>query len=417
VIDYVKPLDSLLIKPAGPDCNMACSYCFYYEKASLFPQIKKHRMSEDTLECLIKQALQQSNRQMTFSWQGGEPTLMGLDFYRKATQLQQNYGRGHVIGNGFQTNGILIDNAWAQFLRSYQFLVGLSLDGPRHIHDYYRKMRDGKGSWSKVTDTARLLLDSDVSTNALIVINDYSVNYPAEIYEFHKDLGLAHMQFIPCVETDDHNPGIAAPFSVSSDKLGPFLCRLFDLWLADFSGGIPATSIRFFDSIFYRYVDMLPPECTLLEECGVYVVVEHNGDVYSCDFFVEPDWKLGNIHQDRLIDLLNSPRQQKFGSLKSDLPQECKNCRWLGMCRGGCVKDRLRDPRDNKLNHFCRAYQMFFDYADVHFKRIAREWKIRQGFVSPPPPEQSQGKAKIGRNDPCPCGSGLKFKNCCGRQG
>ncbi|MBN1635447.1 MAG: radical SAM protein, partial [Deltaproteobacteria bacterium] len=195
---------------------MACSYCFYYEKAFLFPQIKKHRMSEDTLECLIRQAMQQSDRQMTFSWQGGEPTLMGLDFYRKATQLQQNYGRGHVIGNGFQTNGILIDNAWAQFLNRYQFLVGLSLDGPRHIHDYYRKMRDGKGSWSKVTDTARLLLDSDVSTNALVVINDYSVNYPDEIYEFHKDLGLTHIQFIPCVETDDHSPGISAPFSVSS---------------------------------------------------------------------------------------------------------------------------------------------------------------------------------------------------------
>jgi uncharacterized protein len=380
-MDKRRPLTSLLVKPAGPDCNMACSYCFYHEKKNLFSDEKVHRMHEEILEEMIRQAMEQSSGQISFAWQGGEPTLMGLSFFRKAVSLQQLYGGNQQIGNGLQTNGIFINKEWAEFLNQYNFLVGLSLDGPEHVHDKYRHIQSGLGSWSRVVDRAKLLLDKQVAVNAITVVNDYSVLYPEEIYDFHKALGLNYMQFIPCVETDSENPKKAAPFSVSAKKYGLFLCKLFDLWISDFRNGAPTTSVRFFDSIFYSYVNMQPPECTLLKECGDYVVVEHNGDVYACDFFVEPQWKLGNIVKRHLLTLLNSKRQRKFGRQKANLHISCRDCEWLKHCRGGCVKDRIRDPRDNNLNHFCRAFTMFFTHADAQLRQLAEEWKHQQGLM------------------------------------
>ncbi|MGD2294350.1 MAG: anaerobic sulfatase maturase [Candidatus Aminicenantes bacterium] len=415
-----KHLDSVLIKPAGPDCNMACTYCFYLEKSELFPETRIHRMGEDVLEEVTRQLLSQPIRELAFSWQGGEPTLMGLPFFQKAVDCQQKFGRGQVVGNGLQTNGLQIDKDWAEFLSEYKFLVGLSLDGPEHIHDFYRFLCSGRGSWSRVVRSARLLLDSGVAVNALSVVNDYSVRFPEETYTFFKDLGLEYMQFIPCVETDPEDPSKAAPFSVSSEAYGSFLCRLFDLWMGDFKEGKPTTSVRFFDSLFYTYVGMPPPECTLLEECGNYVVVEFNGDVYSCDFFVEPEWKLGSVKTDKLVHMLNSHRQKEFGRKKKALPQTCRDCRWLQSCRGGCPKDRIRDPRDNRLNHFCLAYKMFFQHADDRLQELARDWKREQALKIQAdqqkyPEDRILRNRKIGRNNPCPCGSGLKYKKCCGR--
>jgi len=373
-----KKLSSVLIKPAGPDCNMACTYCFYLEKSALFSETKTHRMSEDILEETVKQVLRQGETDVSFGWQGGEPTLMGLPFFQKAVELQQLYGKGQSVGNGLQTNGLLIDQEWAEFLSEFKFLIGLSLDGPEHIHNRYRLMRNGKGSWSRVVDKAKLLLDKGVATNAITVINDYSVDFPEEIYAFHKAIGLDYMQFIPCLESDPRDPSSVAPFSAPSDKYGRFLCRVFDLWLDDFDGIVATTSIRFFDSLFHIYVDLPAPECTLLKECGVYVVVEHNGDVYSCDFFVDPDWKLGNIMTDRLLDMLNSSTQKRFGQLKASLPKDCLNCAWLRTCRGGCFKDRLHNPSNAELNNFCESYKMFFEHADKRFKELAAEWKRQQ---------------------------------------
>lgn len=411
-----KQLSSILVKPAGPDCNMVCTYCFYLEKAELFSG-NKHRMSEEILEEMVRQVMTQSESQVSFGWQGGEPTLMGLPFFEKAVELQRGYGRGQSVGNGLQTNGILIDKKWASFLRRYKFLVGLSLDGPEHIHDRYRLFRNGKGSWSYVVDRAKLLLDYGVEVNALTVLNDYSVRFPEEIYEFHKSLGLNFMQFIPCVETDSADPARAAPFSVSSEKYGEFLCKLFDLWQADIENDIATTSIRYFDSVFHYYVELPPPECTLLHDCGIYVVVEHNGDVFSCDFFVEPAWKLGNVMENKLTQLLNSPQQYEFGRLKAQFPEECKECEWLRFCWGGCTKDRIRDPQDNGLNHFCKAYKMFFEHADARLKELADNWKIQQacGGIHRRRDEvtNNETEIKIGRNAPCPCGSGKKYKHCC----
>ena len=414
-----KSLNSVLVKPAGPDCNMACTYCFYLEKSVLFPGIKSHRMSEDILQEMVRQVMGQSQQEVSFGWQGGEPTLMGLSFFEKAVEFQKKFGRGHVVGNGLQTNGLLIDKQWAEFLKEYKFLVGLSIDGPEHVHDHYRLMRNGKGSWSGIADKASLLLDAGVEVNALAVVNDYSVKYPEEIYEYLKSIGLHYMQFIPCVETDPRNPDQSAPFSVPPEKYGEFLCTVFDLWLADFADEMPSTSIRFFDSLFFHYVGLHPPECTLLEECGVYVVVEHNGDVYSCDFFVEPEWKLGNVMKDDLRTLLNSEKQREFGRLKATLPEECRECQWLRYCRGGCTKDRLHNPDDRKLNHLCSSYKIFLKHADTTLKKLADEWKRRQYFDglnrAADLESDSRSKKKIGRNDPCPCGSGEKYKKCCGR--
>ena len=416
-----KLLSSILVKPAGPDCNLHCTYCFYLEKASLFPEVKMHRMSTEILEEMIRQALEQSGPQMNFGWQGGEPTLMGLPFFEKAVELQKRYGDGKTIGNGLQTNGVLIDGRWAEFLRDNHFLVGLSLDGPEHIHDRYRLDAGGKGSWRRVVDAAKRMLDAGVEVNALVVVNDYSVNFPEEIYAFHKELGLQYMQFIPCVERLPDREGEYAPFTVPSEKYGRFLARLFDLWMDDFEGGVPTTSVRWFDSVFFTYVNFSPPECTLLPECGVYVVVEHNGDVYSCDFFVDPRWKLGNIMEDRLTDLLNSPRQKEFGLLKYNLPRECRDCPWLRHCWGGCTKDRFRDGNGEQHAYLCPGYKIFFEHADGRLRALAQTWlaqqeqEAHQQQRSRPPAELSAG-GKIGRNDPCPCGSGLKYKHCHGRR-
>lgn len=416
-----KPLNSVLVKPAGPDCNLACNYCFYLKKSELFSQTKVHRMNDEVLEAMIRQMMTQGGQNISFGWQGGEPTLMGLDFFQKAVHFQEKYGHGKSVGNGLQTNGTLLNEKWAAFLKKYNFLVGLSLDGPEHIHNKYRHLRSGLGSWDKVYQSARLLLNAGVETNALTVVNDYSAQFPEEIYDFHKELGLNYMQFIPCVETDPFDASKAASFSVSPRQFGEFLIQIFDKWQADFRGGLPTTSVRYFDSVFYTYVGLTPPECTLLKSCGIYLVVEHNGNVYSCDFFVEPRWKLGNVLEDRMIDMLNSPQQTEFGNLKAKLPPECRNCRWLRHCYGGCTKDRMQDPRDHGVSHFCESYKMFFRHADMRMRRLAEDWKKQQ---QPQGSEFQQTRSKspeavaeikVGRNDPCPCGSGKKYKKCCGR--
>ena len=414
---HQKQLYSILIKPAGPDCNMACTYCFYLEKESMFRETDVHRMKEEVLEEMIRQVMSQAGEHVSFGWQGGEPTLMGLPFFKKVVEFQKRYGSGQTVGNGLQTNGLLLDEKWANFLKENRFLVGLSLDGPKHIHDHYRKTKGGGGTWERVMKSAKLLLNEGAAVNAVSLVSDYSVRFPEEIYNFHKNCGLTFMQFIPCVETDPKDPAKIAPFSVSHIEYGKFLCTLFDLWKADFDEEKPTTSVRFFESVFSTYVGLESPECTLLEECGIYVVVEHNGDVYACDFFVEPDWKLGSIKDGKLIDMLNSDKQMEFGRMKAELPALCESCKWLIHCRGGCTKDRIRDPRDKKLNHFCESYKMFFEHADTSLRKLAESWKEEQAHLvrrdSVLAAIQQEG-VKVGRNDQCPCGSKKKFKICCG---
>ncbi len=377
LISRTKQLTSLLIKPAGPDCNLDCTYCFYLVKGELFGP-GAHRMSLETLEAVVRQAMEEGGSQIVFAWQGGEPTLMGLPWFEKAVGFQEQYGGGKTVGNGLQTNGLLLDRAWAKFLRERRFLVGLSIDGPAHVHDRYRTSRGGRGSFKTVAGKARLLLGEGVQTNALSVVTDYSVEYPEEIYAFLKGLGFRFMQFIPCVERSADDPAELAPYSVSAEAYGRFLVRLFDLWLDDFVDGVPTTSVRYFDSVFHKYVGMSAPDCTLGRTCGTYLVVEYNGDVYSCDFYVKPRWRLGNVMTEPFTGMLNSEPQTEFGERKAILPAKCRSCRWLRNCRGGCTKER--DERGADPSHLCRSYEMFFEHADAQLVDLALRWRREHTF-------------------------------------
>jgi uncharacterized protein len=341
-------------------------------------------MRDEVLEEMIRQVMSQSISEVSFGWQGGEPTLVGLPFYEKAMAWQARYGAGKSVGNGLQTNGLLLDRTWADSLHRHKFLVGLSIDGPDHVHDHYRLLRGGQKTWSIVVDRAMMLQDAGVEVNALCVVTDYSSQYAGEIYQFLKELGLSHMQFIPCVETDSSDRTRAASFSVSPEKYGRFLITLFDLWLSDVHDGVATTSIRYFDSVFHAYVGLSAPDCTLTDRCGNYLVVEHNGDVFSCDFFVEPQWKLGNVMSEQLIDMLNSARQEQFGALKAARPAICSQCRWLRLCYGGCTKDRMQDPADRGNMHFCRSHMMFFEHADRPMRDLASVWLHRHGIIHYP---------------------------------
>lgn len=373
-----KALTSVLVKPAGPDCNLHCSYCFYLRKAALFSEHLQHRMSDEVQEELIRQVMQQGGSQVSIAWQGGEPTLMGLSFYERAIALERKYGRNQVVGNALQTNGLLLNRDWARFLRKYDWLVGISLDGPAHIHDHYRLDRGGAGTHHRVEENALMLLEEGVAVNVLCCLTDYSVQFPDELYNYYKKLGFTWMQFIPVVETDPLDPSRAASYSVTAADYGCFLCRIYDLWAADFRNGEPTTSVRHFESVFYAYVGMEPPECTMMKTCGPYLVVEHNGNVYSCDFFVEPKWKLGNVMTGRLSSMLNSKQQETFASAKALLPGECRRCPWLTKCYGGCTKDRIKDPADQRKPRFCNAYRMFFAHADGSLTLLAERWKQQQ---------------------------------------
>jgi len=413
----IKSLTSVLIKPSGPDCNLSCSYCFYLEKSSMFNETKTHRMSEKVLEETIEQVLTQSSNSVTIAWQGGEPTLLGLNFFEKAVEFEQKYGKGKTVGNSFQTNGILIDEKWADFFLKKDFLVGLSLDGPKHIHDYHRRYNNNGGTWDKVSDTAQLLLEKGVAVNTLVVVNQYSANYPDELYNYFKEIGINHMQFIPVVERLDANGTELADYSVSPEQFGKFLTRIFELWSEDFTDSGPATFIRFFDSVFYNYVNIPAPECELNPYCGNYLVIEHDGSVYSCDFFVEENWKLGNILEDKIIELLNSTTQTIFGNAKADLSEECINCNWLKYCYGGCTKHQLVDPRTRGLNYFCESYKQFFEYSNSKFTELANLWNSQNPQDNSSKCDSSNtnhSSQKTNRNELCKCGSGTKYKKCCG---
>jgi uncharacterized protein len=374
-------------------------------------------MSLDTLQELIKQVMTQGTKEVSFGWQGGEPTLMGLDFFKQAMGFQQHYGKNQSVGNGLQTNGLLINSDWARFLREYHFLVGLSLDGPKEVHDRYRLTKGQTGSWKSVENCASLLIDSDVAVNSLTVVNSYSAKYPSEIYGYLKQLGFTYMQFIPCLEVDPSHPPIPAEFSVTPQQFGSFLCRLFDLWYQDFENGLPTISIRYFDSLLHSYLGLNANDCTLNKTCGEYLVIEHNGDVYSCDFFVEPECFLGNIADNNLIDLLNSKHQHQFGDQKALLADQCLNCSWLAHCHGGCLKDRLRNPTSTGLTYLCESYRQFFNHADKKLKQVSKKVNAHMhrqqhsGHAS----ERPEQRHRVGRNTPCPCGSGKKYKRCCGR--
>jgi uncharacterized protein len=386
-------------------CNIDCAHCFYKRVEDVYPQ--KTLMSAQTAEALVRKTLGLGREQNTFCWQGGEPTLVGVDFFRKVIELQKRHGsRGQVVGNSLQTNGILIDDEWAEFLAESTFLAGLSLDGPRELHDRYRKLASGEGSFDKVMNAVGLFRKHGVEFNILTLLTDSNVSEPEKLYRFFRERGFSHLQFIPCFEKDSET-GETPPFSISAEELGNFHCRIFDLWLDD---GFPDVSIRIFEDILIYFIDGLHVSCNWEEKCASYLLIEHNGDVYPCDFFVYPEWRLGNIREDSYERIMKNPRRREFAEMKAGVPGECRNCQWLSLCHGDCVKFRLdeRGTYEN-LSAYCGARKMLFEHIEPHLGAIKEKVlgirRRRQAAGFP---------VKVGRNAPCLCGSGLKHKKCCG---
>jgi uncharacterized protein len=392
---------SYLIKPASADCNLFCDYCFYRKTAATYAETPVHRMSLDTFRTLARKAYEYFPQAAGYAFQGGEPMLMGLEFYERALEIQEEFRRtGQTVSNTIQTNAILIDERWAKFFAENQFLVGVSLDGPKELHDLHRFTRSGASVHSLVMDACRRLEAHGAEFNILTVVNNDTVRHPEEIYRFLVENGFHYLQFISCLEADEAG---VAPFSVEPETYGRFLCRLFDEWFRD---GYPYVSIRLFDNLLQHRVGQIPECCMYREECGGYLVVEYNGDLYPCDFFVTGEWLLGNILRDDIGGIVESEKFREFTVLRQRPREECANCPELGFCHRGCVKSRyLPGMNYDALDYLCRAYRMFFDYSRERYDFLA--WDIVRRHRGEPAP------AIPGRNDPCFCGSGRKFKKCC----
>lgn len=391
----------LLIKPTSYDCNLDCAYCFYKRVEQVYPDDVRPRMSTEVLEVLIQKFLKYRFSTSVFCWQGGEPTLMGLNFFKKVIQLQQKHGsRGQVVSNVLQTNGILIDEAWASFLREYKFFVGVSIDGPEVIHNQFRK-----STWEKVMNCVKILREFKVEFNILCVISSANVNRGQELYQFFRENDLKYLQFIPALEcTKDRK---MASYSPTSKEYGKFLCEMFDLWKKDGFGNV---HIRMFEDILTAYMGQSERLCLFGENCSDYFVIEWNGDVYPCDFYVKPELRLGNVaNYEDFSDFIKT-RVEKFSYRKAELGPTCVKCHWKNICHGGCIKDRdFCQNRDKNRSYYCNAYKEFFTHSHKWFYRTRAKIQQEKGMTLTPTVK------KIRRNDNCPCGSGVKYKKCHGK--
>ena len=401
---------SLLIKPAGADCNLRCSYCFYLGKAALYPDSPRHRMPDAVLDRLVASYMATDQPQYAFGWQGGEPTLMGVDFFRRVTELQKKHGKpGAVVANGLQTNGTLLDDAFAEHLAAYQFLLGVSLDGPAALHDPNRVTADGRPTHAAVQRGLDVLRKHKVEFNILTLVNALNGAQPEAVYQGLVDEGHLFHQYIPCVEFDA--AGQPLPFSVPPEAWGEFLCAMFDRWYARDTRRV---SVRLFDSILFRLVEGLANVCHMGRDCRQYFLVEHNGDVYPCDFFAEPELKLGNIMTHSWKELLASPVYKAFGLCKSDWNPACTECPWVAWCAGDCLKHRYagsRDPR--RLSYLCAGWKRFFSHTATRFEKLAEQIRRDRRMQNAAFEMAIPGKGEPGRNAPCACGSGKKAKHCC----
>ena len=366
----------LLIKPAGPDCSLACAYCFYREKQTLYPDTT--RMSDETLGVMIRQAMGLGH-EVSFVWQGGEPTLMGLDFYRRVIELQALYGEsGQVVSNCLQTNGVSVDARWASFLTRFNFLVGISLDGPKELHDRYRRTPTGSGSWRSVVRAARRLRRAGVATTALTVLTDVTVRQPEAVLDCLLGEGLSYLQFVPAVErAADGESQSFEPFSPSPAALGRFLDTLFRRWSWT---ARPQFNVRYFDSLLRLLVGLPPASCETAATCGSYLVVEHNGDVYPCDFFVEDRYRLGNLHECSLGEICDLPAFRSFAERKREIPDACTTCEYVHLCHGGCPRYRGLLPGAEGRSYFCETTKYFLDRNLKELQETASRIDVSAGL-------------------------------------
>lgn len=383
---FAKPL-YVMLKPAGAHCNLACKYCYYLEKNKLYPTAQRHLMSDEMLELFTREYIEaQTMNQVLFTWHGGEPLLRSIDFYRKALSLQQKYAGGRRIDNVIQTNGTLLTDEWCEFFAQNHWLVGISIDGPQPDHDHYRLTAAGKPSWQKVMQGIKLLKKHGVEWNAMAVVNAYNANHPLEFYRFFKENGCQFLQFTPIVERltrhedgrtlaslADKNEISLSEASVAPEQWGYFLCAIFDEWVRKDVGKI---FVEIFDCTLANWMGISPGICAYSKECGHAGVMEHNGDVYSCDHFVFPEYKLGNIRDHSLIDMLYGEQQQEFSRLKhSSLPRQCKECDMEFACHGECPKNRFMKDKygDSGLNYLCPGYYHYYQHVAPYMDYMKQE--------------------------------------------
>ena len=383
---FAKPL-YVMLKPAGAHCNLACKYCYYLEKNKLYPTAQRHLMSDEMLEQFTREYIEaQTMNQVLFTWHGGEPLLRSIDFYRKALSLQQKYARGRRIDNVIQTNGTLLTDEWCEFFAQNHWLVGISIDGPQPYHDHYRLTAAGKPSWQKVMQGIKLLKKHGVEWNAMAVVNAYNANHPLEFYRFFKENGCQFLQFTPIVERlTRHEDGRTlasladkdeislSEASVTPEQWGYFLSAIFDEWVRKDVGKI---FVEIFDCTLANWMGISPGICAYSKECGHAGVMEHNGDVYSCDHFVFPEYKLGNIRDHSLIDMLYGEQQQEFSRLKhSSLPRQCKECDMEFACHGECPKNRFMKDKygDSGLNYLCPGYYHYYQHVAPYMDYMKQE--------------------------------------------
>lgn len=381
---------NLIAKPISYLCNLDCHYCFYLSKAQLYHNTQEHRMSDETLNLFIRQYISRqpaTTRELHFIWQGGEPTLLGVDFFKKAVAYQKKYSRdGMIIYNSFQTNGVLINEDWCSFFKDNNFLVGISIDGDEELHNHYRKFKDGRGSFSFVMKAIELFKKKGVEFNTLTTVHHFNSKEPKRVYSFLKSIGSLFMQFIPIVEPQQENDGTSrgvAPYldnltnslrSVSADGWGHFLIDIFNMWIEQDLGNI---FIPFFEAIIATLYGYPSPLCTFRDCCGRAMVIEHNGDIYSCDHFVFPEYKIGNIHQKDLELIVNCDKQIDFALNKYlQLAKKCQRCPYKILCFGECPANRIIGTKEGgKLNHLCEGYYNFFRHSVSSFEAIAKALK------------------------------------------
>lgn len=456
-------------KPIGPICNLDCEYCYYLHKEDLYPGTTSWRMSAHTLETYIRQYIEAqpaSADEITFAWQGGEPTLLGVEFFQRIVDLQRRFAPpGVPIVNTLQTNGVLLDDVWVEFFKQHNFLIGLSIDGPAELHDRYRYDKKGRPTFEAVMRALNLLKRHEVEFNVLVVVNRHNGEHGRKVYSYLRDNGVRYLQFIPIVEragigahaevvqpdwaTDDSSAPragmesageLVSSRSVLPEQFGRFLIDVFDEWITRDVGTV---FVQIFDQALSAWVGIEPSLCVFRKRCGRALAIEHNGDLYSCDHFVEPEYKLGNIHELPIIEMANSAQQQTFANAKeTTLPRYCRECEVRFACNGECPKNRFLETPDGEfgLNYLCAGYRAFFNHIDPVMTRMAGEvkagrpaagvmgqLKAERRAESKHPAKQTRSQhpgnaarsplpstSAPGRNDPCPCGSGRKFKKCCG---
>ena len=378
----------IMVKPVGSACNLRCDYCYYLEKQHLYANEGRQMLSDELLERFIREYIEsQTTPEVLFTWHGGEPLVRPLAFYEKVVRLQQRYARGRRIANSLQTNGTLINDDWARFFHDQGWLIGVSLDGPEAYHDAFRRTRGGGPSFRNVIRGIDILNRHAVEWNALAVANRLNGDHPLSFYRFFKNIGCQYIQVTPVVERLAHHDdgrqlaslvdeGQLAPFSIRPKQWGNFLCTIFDEWVRH---DVSMFFFNIFDATLANWAGVAPGLCTMAKHCGHAGVMEHNGDVYSCDHFVFPEYKLGNIHEQSLVEMMYSERQRRFGRAKADsLPTQCRECQWLNACHGECPRNRFIHTANGEpgLNYLCEGYRQYFShvapYMDV-MKRLLGE--------------------------------------------